>query len=280
MECKRQILMAWLLAAVLAAPASAAIHYQATTDTDGGGQQMKMVVEGWVDGGKAKVEFKDSDNPLMGDGTYLLTKDGAQTLVLVNPKEKTYAVFDVSAMVGMAGAMMNSMGSMFKMEVVDPKVETVVDEDGGAVLGLPTRHLRFEHSYGMKVKVLGMTQASEVEQTQDVWVTTAVRDPGLGAWLRASPPKTGVEAFDKLIAAQIGRIEGFPLKTETVSTSRTDKGKATTTRSTMQVTELDADAAPPPASTFEVPAGYTATELLPAGEGNPFEALMKQKGRP
>lgn len=280
MDRKRQILMAWLAAAMLAAPASAAIHYQATTDTSGDGQKMQMVVEGWVDGGNAKVEFKDSDNPLMGDGTYLITKDGAKTLLLVNPKEKTYAVFDVSAMIGMAGAMMSSMGSMLKMEVVDPKVETVVDEDGGAVLGLPTRHLRFQHSYTLQVKVLGMSQVSEVEQVQDVWVTNAIRDPGLGAWLRTSPPKTGVESLDKLIAMQAGKIEGFPLKTEAVSTTRSDKGKAMTTRTTMVVTQLDADAAAPPASTFEVPAGYQATELLPMGEGNPFESLMKEKGRP
>lgn len=277
MRWKKQTLMAWLVAAAVAAPASAAIHYQATTETHGGDQRMKMVVEGWVDGEKAKVDFKDSDNPLMGDGTYLLTKDGGQTLVLINPQEKTFASFDLDAMLKTAAAIMNSMGGLFKMEVVNPKVEVVLDEDGGSVAGLPTRHIRSQSSYTMQVKVLGRSQASEVEQLQDLWVTHAIRDRGFGVWLRKTPPKTGVASLDKLIAAEAGKIEGFPLKMETVSTTRSDKGKQTTTRTTMQVTELDTDAAAPPASTFEVPAGYEETQLLPAGEGNPFEQMMKQK---
>lgn len=267
-----------LASLALTAPASAAIHYQATTDTDAGGRAMKMVVEAWVDGERAKIEFKDSDNPLMGEGTYLLTKDGGQTMILVNPKEKTFARFDTDAMLKSAGAMMNSMGGMFKMEVTNPKVQVVLDEDGGAVVGLPTRHLRSQHSYTMLVKVMGRGQTTEVEQVQDLWVTNAIGDVGLAAWLRKTPAKTGIESLDTLIAAEAGKIQGVPLKLETVSTSRSDKGKQTTTRTTMQVTELDADAAAPPASTFEVPAGYEETQLMPAGAENPFEAMRKQKG--
>lgn len=278
MTRKSSIALALAVALMIASPALAAIHYQATTETSGEGQRMKMVVEGWVDGEKAKVEFKDSDNPIMGKGTYMLTKDGGQTLVLVDPKEKTYATLDLDGLLKGVGAMMNSMGGLFKMEVSNPKVVQVLDEDGGAVAGLPTRHIQSKHSYSMQVKVLGRTQATEVEAVQDMWVTNAISDRGLGAWLRKAPPKTGHEAIDKLIAAEAGKVEGFPLKTETVSTSRSDKGKATTSRTTMQVTELDTAAAAPPASAFEVPAGYEETQLLPTGAGNPFEALQKRDG--
>lgn len=49
----------------------------------------------------------------------------------------------------------------------------------------------------------------------------------------------------------------------TVSTSTAKKGKrTTTTRSTMEVTQLDANATVP-ASAFEIPKGFERTEIMP-----------------
>ena len=53
----------------------------------------------------------------------------------------------------------------------------------------------------------------------------------------------------------------------TVSTSTPQKGNkgATTSRTTVEVTELDKNANIP-ASTFEIPAGYKETEMVPTQE--------------
>jgi hypothetical protein len=147
-------------------------------------------------------------------------------------------------------------------------VERLLDEDGGTVAGLPTRHLKLRTSYTLTVKVFGMGNATDVVSEQDVWATTRLVDPALGVWLRAEPPRTGNAELDKLIAAEAGKFQGFPLKMVTVTTSTQKKGnKTTTTRSTMEVTQLDTGAAVP-ASAFEVPAGYEKVELMPmAREG-------------
>jgi len=254
----------------MAAPGSAGIHYKSTTKTEGanGRSGGDIVAEGWVSGGNAKVAFVESNgNPVAQQGTYMLTKDGGKTLYLVNPEEKTYAEWSLQGMLGTVGAVMNGMGPLLKIQFSDLKVDKISEEDGGTVAGLPTRHYKYRTSYTMSVRVLGMGNTSDVVSEQDVWATTKLTDIGLGVWLRAEPPRTGNAEFDKLLAAEGNKYTGFPLKMVTVSTSTSKKGgKSTTTRSTMEVTQLDANANVA-ASTFEIPAGYEKTEILPAQGG-------------
>jgi len=253
------------LALAAAAPAWAGMHYTAASDAeDQRGHAMKMQVEGWVSGGKAKVVFEQSDNPLMKSGSYLLTKDGGHTLYLVNPEDKTYALWDMNAMLGVLGGVMNGMGPFLKFEFSDPKGEQLSEEDGGTVVGLPTRHYKFRTSYSMKMRVLGMGNSADTVTDEDIWATTKLQDPGLGVWLRHDPPKTGNEHFDKLIAAeaQKKRVSGFPLKTVTTTTTTQKRGKQTVTHRTLEVTLLETKSIPD--STFAIPAGYKETQMLPA----------------
>ena len=251
-----------LLCALAAMPAFAGIHYKSVTkNQDANGKNLgDMSVEGWVTGGNARVEVTASDNPILKKGTYLITKDGGKTIYLVDPKEKTYGEWDIQGMMGAAGAMLNSMGPLVKMEFSDPKVEKLAEDAGPTIAGLPTRHFKYRTSYSMKMKVMGMGQESNVVSEQDLWVTDKVNDAALGIWLRNTPPKTGNEQLDKLIDSEIGKVSGYPLKMVTVSTSTNKKGKATVTRSTMEVTELDTNANV--TASFDVPAGYEEVPMM------------------
>lgn len=258
-----------------AVPCSAGIHYKATTKTEGVTQKgnSTVEVEGWVSGESAKVVFHQAGgNPVTRKGSYMLTKNGGKTLYLVDPGEKTYAELDLNAMLGMVGGIMNGMGPLLKIQFTDPKVQKIAEEDGGAVLGLPTKHYKYRTSYSMTIKVLGMGNSTDVVQEQDVWATAGLADAGLGVWLRAEPPRTGNTEFDKLISSEMDRYSGFPLKTVTVSTTTPQKGnnKPQVTRQTLEVTELDAKASVPD-STFEIPAGYEQTELAMPTAGMPRE---------
>jgi hypothetical protein len=259
-------LIFFLILSLMSLPALAGIHYKAVTKTDDPKNPTNIQVEGWVSGDQAKVEFEESANPIAKSGAYLITKDGGKTVYLVDPEEKTYAQWDLQAMLGMVGSVMQGMGPLLKMEFSEPKVEKLLDEDGGTVAGLPTRHTRYRTSYTMKIKVLGMGNEANVVTEQDIWATDKLQDIALGVWLRSDPPRTGNDQFDKLIAAEVDKAKGFPLKTVTVSTTTQKKGNPTTTRSTMEVTELNTNANVAAAS-FEIPAGYQETQLLPTGEG-------------
>lgn len=263
-----------LLSALLAvAPASAGISYKAVseTKTSAGRGGMKMLVEAQVEGGKARVEFKESSNPMLGRGSMMVTEDGGTTIYLVNAKDKTYTRWDVDAMMKMMGGVMGGMGGLFKMEISNPKVEKLLEEPGGTIAGIATTHVRTKSSYTMAIKVMGMNQGSHVESVQDLWVASSLSDLGFGVWLRKEPPKTGNADFDRLIAAEMHKVVGVPLKMVSVQTSTdTKKGTTTTTETSMEVTELSTGVAPAPASTYQVPAGYKEIEMFPAGAENPF----------
>ena len=259
---------------VAAVPAFAGIHYKATTKTeDARGHSSEIQVEGWVAGDKAHVEFKDSTspNPVMQKGTYLLTKDGGKTLYLVNPEEKTYAVMDLSAMLGTMGALMNGMGPLLKIQFSEPQVEKVADEDGGKVAGVAVHHTKYRTSYTSTVKVLGMGRSSAVVSEQDFWTSTRLVDPGMGVWLRAEPPRTGNADFDRLLTAERYKLQGYPLKMVTVTTNTDAKnGKSTTSHSTMEVTQLETSATAP-AGSFELPGDYKETQMAAPRPERPRE---------
>jgi hypothetical protein len=275
------------LAALLTAPAWAGVHYKAKTDTEGQGRNggMSVEVEGWASGENARVEFKDTESPILEAGNYMITKDAGKTMYMVDPDEKTYSKWDLQAMMGGVGGMLNSMGPMVKMEISEPKIEKLLEEDGGTLLGQPTRHYKYRTSYNMVMKIMGMGNSTKVVSEQDIWSTDKLQDLGIGAWLRSEPPTMGYEPLDKLIKAEMGKTRGFPLKTVTVTTSTSQKrGETTTTHQTMQVTQLDTGVTVP-AARFEIPAGYKETEMaLPGmqpGEGQEeqggFGGLLRRK---
>lgn len=255
------------LATVLAAaPAFAGVTYTAETRAEGQGAEMQSnKVRAAVDGPKARIEFLESGNPMMEKGTYLLTTDGGQTMYLVNPEEKVYSKWDLEAMMGAAGGALKMARGFMKMTFGEPKVEKLLEEDGPAMHGLPTKHYRFRTSYKMEMSVLGRKSSSATVTEEELWTTTAVDAPGMGAWLRKGPPKTGDAELDKLIGSEMDKVTGFPLKRLATSTSTDEKGKKQVSKTTMEVTSLDADATVP-AAQLQLPAGYEEQPLFPFGE--------------
>lgn len=267
------LLLPWALAFGLAAPASAGLVF--TQEIKGEGEAAKfqnMTMRSWIDTGGAKMEFVSSANPMMGAGTYLLIQQDADAMLLVNPKEKTYASFDVGQMMGSMGQMMGGQEGI-KMSFSDPIVEKLVEEDGGVLLGRPTRHFRWRTRYTMTMAMpMGMSMVMATDQTQDIWVADIALDArimrsfeniGAGASL---PPE-----FQKLVEAAKQQQKGFPLKMVTVSSTKSTgtgmmakmmarSGSEEPSTSTMVVTELSEERVP--ASVFAIPAGYTETELM------------------
>jgi len=272
----------WALPAVAGAlviagalPCSAGIHYKATTrNHDGAGKSSEIQVEAWASGDKARVEFLDTTGttpPFAKKGGYILTKNGGKDLYLINPDEKTYAKWSLDGMLSMVGSLMNGLGPLLKIEFGDPKVEKMVDEDGGEIAGHPTHHVQFRTRYSMRVRVIGISSNSDVVSDEDLWMASKWNDVGLGIWLRADPPRTGNAQFDKLVAAARAKVDGIPLKSVTVTTTSQSKGRRqTVTRSTTEVSELKTMTVPD--SVFEIPAGYSEAEPpAPPSEGGEQE---------
>jgi hypothetical protein len=267
---------------VFAAHSFAGVYYVARTTAEGGksAEKQNMVVKAWASGDSGKVVFEESENPMMGKGTYIITKDGGKTMFLVDPKEKTYMKWDLESMMGLLGGAMKMMNLKF----TDPKVEALGEEPDGLVAGVPTVHYRFHTTYAMSMSFMMMKTNSRVVKEEEIWAATKLADAALGIWLRKAPPKTGNEDMDKLIQAEMSKVKGFPLKRKTMTTSTDEKDKKEVTTITMEVTELQM--VPVPDSTFEIPSDYKETSLAGTGEGeqgeesNPLLKMLGPKKNP
>ncbi len=265
--------------------ARAGWEYTAATKTEGQGSQggsAAVAIKAWLDGDKARIEFIGGDNPMMADGTYLITQDAGKTMYLVNPKEKAFSVWNMHEMMGMAGGAMK----MMNFKILNPKVETLERGSGGPVAGFATTRHKFRTSYGMEMSIMGMKRSSVVTRDEEIWTTDEVKDIAQSAWSRFSEMKFGNEELDKLIEMERGKIKGFPLKTVSVQMTRDQGGKEEVSRSVTEVTRLAK--ASLATGLFELPAGFKEQRSFlpladdePAGEDeNEEQPDGRQQGTP
>jgi len=230
------------LCLVPAARAAKGFHYVADTVTTG--TKMKEAdrirVEGWVEGPNAKIVFLEvgEANPFLGEGKYILTHDGGETLYLVDPKENTHAKFDLSEVLGFAGAFMDS--GLFDMDVSNHSIELLEKRDGPRMHGYDTEYRRYRTSYDLEIKIMGMKRGDHYVMESEIWSAETLDAAGFQAWMR--PRKTGFEAIDTLMEGELQKVHGFPFKS--VTTTRTQgtkkKGRTMETISTTEVIEFEA----------------------------------------
>jgi hypothetical protein len=240
----------WLLAILLAtAHAFAGVEFVAQTRSDDGGD---VTVHAFVSGSRAKVLFVESEAQIYNVGDYMLSPDEGKTLYLVSPATKTYAKYDVQAMMSGMGGMVQGMRGLMKVSFESPKIEKLLEEDGGTIAGLPTRHYRYRTSYTVSMHITGAKKISTVTE-EDIWTTQQLADPALKVWLKQEPPSTGDEQVDGMIRAEMSKVQGFPLKRVTVTRTSDATGEHST-RSEMNV--LRVKQVTVPVTTFVIPRGY------------------------
>ncbi len=256
----RKKLLTSLASVLFVAALHAGTYYEATTVSTADQGGMNTSVTAWIDGDRAKVLFRESDNPMLEEDGYILTTDGAKTMYFVNPAERTYMEWDIEALMGGLGSAMQNLGGMMKMEFANAETDLLSQGPGPELHGLATTHTVFESSYDMVIRVMGMGQESHVESRNELWTTTELPDAGFGAWLRKEPPATGIEGLDDMLSQQVDVVEGFPLKS-IVTTTTTDKkrGRSQTSTVTTEVTVLREEAIDP--VIYELDPSWTRTEM-------------------
>jgi hypothetical protein len=234
---------------IAAAYAFAGVEFVAQTRSEGGGD---VTVHAFVSGSRAKVIFVESEVDLYATGDYMLSPDEGRTLYVISPSTRTYTRFDVQAMMTGMGGLVQGMRGMMKVSFESPKVEKLLEDNGGLIVGLPTRHYRYRTSYTVSISMVGAHKVSTVME-EDIWATEQLVDPALKVWLKQDPPTTGDEQVDKMIRAEMAKVQGFPLKRVTV-TSTVDSSGEHKSRSEMDVLEVKQVEVPD--TEFAMPKGY------------------------
>lgn len=287
MRLRSTTLFLLLLAALagVAAPAPAALFVKQKVNSSGQGQGMQMEVEAWTDNGMARIEYLSSNNQVMPAGSYLLTRDGGETVYLIKPQEQTYSIWDLNQMFAFVGQMTEATGGMMTLDFKDPESEPLGSEPGGQLLGHDTTHKTWRSAYTMDMKVAFMNQSNRVESVTDAWITDEVEYPALGIWFTAHPPTTGDPDLDQILTQNMENIDGMVLKLQQQTTTTDKKGRTSNSSTTWEVTEMrEGDA---PAGAFDPPPDtYTEVPLIPlpaqaegSEEGGPLDGLKGLFGR-
>jgi uncharacterized protein DUF4412 len=245
----RKLLVTCFFVLLSAAHCLAGVEFVAQTRSDGGGD---VTVHAFVSGSRAKVVFVESQAEDYAIGDYMLSPDDGKTLYLVSPATRTYTKYDVQTMMANMGGMVRGMRGMMKVNFESPRIEKLLEEDGGLLAGLPTRHYRYRTSYTVSMHITGAKKVSTV-MDEDIWTTDKLVDPALKVWLKQDPPSTGDEQVDKMIRAEMSKVEGFPLKRVTVTRTGDAQGEHSS-RSEMNV--MSVKQVTVPEAEFAVPRGY------------------------
>jgi hypothetical protein len=267
----RKLLLILLLAAT---PSFAGITYTAETRTILGAKDSNgdFRVQGWVSGNRARMEFLYSALPQLETGTYLVSSDGGNTVYFVNPKDKTFELWDISGMISNMADMMRSMRGGMRVRFEEPKVEKLLEEEGPRILNLPTRHYRFRTSYHASIDMYDTETINTVTE-EDIWTTNAISEPGVKIFLDRRM-SSGDEQLDRILDKEMSKVIGFPLRRLT-STRQETKKQVTETRSEMNIVELKTvDVAD---SIFEVPKGYTQEDPNESGLERGLKKLEREQ---
>ena len=244
-----------------AASAGLDVTFVSTTQSPGMGGDQEMEIRSIVDGSSGRFEFLSSDgNEMFTEGGYMLTRDGGSTLYIVNPAEQTYMVFDIEALMGFAGSMMNAMGGAIEMSFENFESSQLASGPGGDILGYSTTRHEISTSFDLSMSVFGMNRSSTTRSTSEVWCADDLGGELFNPFQQmSSGMRTGIETLDEQIRAQMQAFEDCAML-RSISRSSVE-GQRGETVSEMRVTAIS-EVGNVDASIFEVPADYMETSFM------------------
>lgn len=263
-----------ILLASAGGQAMAGYVYEATTSmgsNQGGGRQ-ETRVKGWVEGESARIEFEESGGMgFMEPGTYLITRNAGETMLFVNPEKKTYSELNLGETMQAAGAVMQQMGGMLKMEYKDISVEKVLEEPGPEILGYDTVHTVVNSGYTQSMSIMGQEMNQKNVMKSEMWTTSKIDASAFSVWMRPDQRFKGmIEGLDEYMQKTFSQISGTPLRVVVNTTTTDNNGRSYTSEMETNVTyvsEEDVDEA-----RFEIPADYEKIDMAASMSGESGDA--------
>ena len=247
----------------LAAPAlfaGLAYNFESTT-TGVRTQTMSGTVR--VEGSNVRVDLTRGDGMFFKDGAVVVSTDGGKTLSVIEDATRSYYELNLTDLLGDLGGVMKRFGGAISLDVRNPKVNVRDRGNAGKLEGYAVRQSTVESEYDVIMNMMGQKMPIRVAMSTDVFWTGALSSEFTN-FMQMRGVRTGIDAVDKILAAQTASIKGFPLKQ--VTRTNVNDMKSTTTSI---VTGIRPSKIEP--SKFAVPAGYTKSE-------SPVQKMMRQFG--
>lgn len=213
----------------------------------------------YAQGGKVREEFveisKKSD-PFHKKGGYWIYRSGTETVIIVDPEEKTYIEIDMGKILQVGGV----IAKFIKFTITNPKVE-VSKKEAENVGNYKCNHFLIKTSYDIETKIAIIKTKSHVEEVKEIWATDDIPPIEIGSGFSNKSFRTGFEDLDILIQKEMQAQKdiGFVLKSITTQKNTDKKGKTETTVTEMNVTDITFKNLSE--DLFKVPAGYKKVEF-------------------
>ncbi len=244
---------------------------KSSSKSTGNKETVTMRGRGTYAGDDAKIELLETassaGDAYGGKGTYFIVKGGGKEMLLVNPQEKSYMKWDLSAMMAGLGTAMNAVGGMVKMQMSDVKIDAQDMGAGPTIQGHATRHIRMVQNYTVSSSVFGRTSKNRTETTTDYFIAPNLRIPN--PFVSTEQANAMMAQFDMFntpeyknqMAAANAKMPktGAPLRWVATTVSTDEKGKQETSTTSMEMVNFKAGNIP--ASAFAIPSDYKMIEM-------------------
>ena len=226
------------------------------------GKDFTMAGKGYVAGGNARIEFTNVNNPQMkaqggpfSEGSYILFKGATKEFIIVDTKQKQYAEMGQDGLMQMTSMLTN----LVKFEMTNVHIDASRVQPDTTVDSYKAQHYRVTQTYHMKMSVAFIHQENDVNASGEYYYAHELDDlinPYMSSgWSASTNFFSNPDYTSQLKAAAAKVPHGVPVLVVIHNTNTDKKGKAVSGTTTMHSTNLVRGDIP--ASTFEVPAGYT-----------------------
>lgn len=188
---------------LVAHAAFAAVQYEfiQTSRSDAeGASPMDISGRAVIDGNRSRVDFLAGN--AYPPGTYVVSTDGARKLRFVDPTQKSFTEVNTLTIASAIGT------SSIKIDNLVPTVTKL--DDHKVIAGISTEHYRLTLTFDITVTLRNIPLKQSVRTEIDKWTT--VRFGEVADTFASNAVQTGNAAVDELIAAETGKIRGFPLR--------------------------------------------------------------------
>lgn len=258
---KKRIALLWLLIILLQASlVFGGIEWQAKTVSKiGEKEETYFLSHCYAQGGKVREEFVEIGNksdPSHKRGGYWIYRSGTETVIIVDPEEKTYMEIDMGKILQTSGV----IAKLIKFTITNPKVE-VTKTEAEIVGNYKCNKFLIKTSYDVETKIAIIKTKTHVEEIKEIWATDDIPSIEIAGGFSNKSFKTGFEDLDILIQKEMQAQKdiGFVLKSITTQNNTDKKGKTQTTITEMNVTDIALKNLSE--DLFKVPAGYKKVEF-------------------
>ncbi len=198
------------------------------------------------------------DKSFGNDEATILVLDNGNRVIMLNAQKKSY--FELPSL----DAMGSLAGGMIKNEASNVQMDVKRVGAGPTILGYATVQYRMTQSMDVTTSIMGQTQKKREEIMMDMYIAPALKHLISAPMGRMQWGAAAMNAYGKEYAAKQRELdgkftnEGLPLKISGVTKTTAD-GKTDSSTMIFEITKLTTGDVP--ASEFEIPAGFTKTEL-------------------